>query len=105
MRNTTLALMLMACSGSSKTPPPAPVEAAAPSANEAVGMAVAKAMNPDVGACEDFYEYACGGWLKETTLPDDKPIVTRSFTTIYDENQEVVHGLLLFYGGPTSEDI
>ncbi|MCB9677305.1 MAG: M13 family metallopeptidase [Alphaproteobacteria bacterium] len=94
MRNTTLALMLMACSGSSKTPPPAPVEAAAPSANEAVGMAVAKAMNPDVGACEDFYEYACGGWLKETTLPDDKPIVTRSFTTIYDENQEVVHGLL-----------
>jgi predicted metalloendopeptidase len=27
------------------------------------------AMDPTADPCEDFHQYACGGWLKETPIP------------------------------------
>ncbi|MCB9669708.1 MAG: M13 family metallopeptidase [Alphaproteobacteria bacterium] len=89
MRNLTL-LLLVACKGASKTPTPAPETAA----ENPVAASVVAAMNPEVGACDDFYEYACGGWLANTELPPDRPNMTRSFTTIFDENQAVIRRIL-----------
>jgi endothelin-converting enzyme/putative endopeptidase len=88
----TLSLVLLAaCSGSSKSPT-APAADAAP--ENPVAKEVVSAMNPDVRACDDFYEYACGGWHASTELPADRPLVSRSFTRIYDENQVVIRRLL-----------
>lgn len=28
-------------------------------------------MNESVAPCEDFWNYACGGWLKDNTLPPE----------------------------------
>jgi putative endopeptidase len=36
--------------------------------------------------CEDFYAYACGGWIAKTALPPDKPRWMRSFTGIEERN-------------------
>ena len=32
-----------------------------------------KAMDRSADPCVDFYQFACGGWLKATPIPGDKP--------------------------------
>jgi predicted metalloendopeptidase len=106
MKNLPLFLLLAACSGSSKsTPPPAPAEAPEPEATASLESEVSASMNPDVGACEDFYEYACGGWTASTELPADRTLVSRSFTTIFDDNQEVIRTILEKAAESPGEDL
>lgn len=71
----------------------APVEAAAEPlpdwANAVIGD-----MDRSADPCQDFYRYACGGWMDRTELPADKPSWTRSFSVIADQNREFLHQLL-----------
>ena len=29
-------------------------------------------MDPSALPCDDFYQFACGSWLKENVIPEDK---------------------------------
>lgn len=44
-------------------------------------------MNPDVEPCDDFYKFACGGFLDTTIIPDDKTTVN-TFSLIVDDLEE-----------------
>lgn len=44
-------------------------------------------------ACEDFYNYANGGWLKKNTIPASYPSYG-SFEALYDRNEAILHGIL-----------
>src|SRR3954468_2174412 len=44
-------------------------------------------------ACEDFYTYANGGWLKKNTIPKAYPSYG-SFEALYDKNEAILHGIL-----------
>lgn len=44
---------------------------------------ILKSMNPDVEPCDDFYKFACGGFLETTIIPDDKTSVN-TFSIIFD---------------------
>lgn len=47
---------------------------------------ILKNMNPEIEPCDDFYDFACGGFLETTNIPDDKTSVN-TFTEISDELQ------------------
>jgi predicted metalloendopeptidase len=59
-----------------------------------ISSKVLAAMDRQANPCEDFYRYACGGWLDTTELPGDENRWTRSFSVINEENRELVREIL-----------
>lgn len=50
-------------------------------------------MDDKVDPCDDFYDFACGSFMKNTRIPDDKTSVN-TFSIITDELQEQIRALL-----------
>jgi endothelin-converting enzyme/putative endopeptidase len=51
-------------------------------------------LDRSVSACDDFYQFACGGWTKATAIPDDESSWTRSFSVIHEDNQKALRAIL-----------
>jgi len=54
---------------------------------------VLRKMRPEVEPCDNFYEFACGTYLEEENIPDDKVSIS-TFSVISDKLQEQLKDII-----------
>src|SRR5688572_11130367 len=73
--------------------PPGPSKPITNTSLAAVGLDP-EALDRKADPCEDFYQFACGGWLEKTEITADKSIEMRSFVAIEDRNADFIYDTL-----------
>jgi len=54
---------------------------------------VVSSLDKNADPCVDFYQFACGGWIKNNPIPADHPIWSR-FGELAERNRTVLRGIL-----------
>lgn len=103
------ALALAALAACGEVPPPAvpaPPTATAVGASPASSLAGVdeKALDRSVSPCDDFYQYACGGWLAATPIPADESVWARSFDVLQETNEQLLRDILERYARGEGRD-
>lgn len=77
------------------SPSGAPSKGSGPSGTApATPASLLTAMDRTADPCQDFYKYACGGWIGSTKLPADQSRWGRGFTEIAERNRETLREIL-----------
>lgn len=60
---------------------------------EKEATAMLNSLDANINPCDNFYEFACGNFIRKTILPKDKTIIM-SFTQVQDKVEEQLRSIL-----------
>jgi putative endopeptidase len=81
-----LVFAVLAAAALGQIPPASQSEAETPKAPPIVGSLDLSAIDQSADACTDFYQYACGRWIKDNPVPSDQVRWVRSFSLLQERN-------------------
>src|SRR6201996_2905479 len=85
MRHLSLASILLLFAGNAIAQTPSSNDQPAPPPD--IKSFDASAIDKTADPCTDFYQYACGNWVKDNPVPNDQSRWARSFSLVAERNR------------------